>query len=219
MPSHFVHFNAEVELREIKSIVADCVFCKVKKVSHEVKILKVKNLKIRKCRECEIESFYLEDKRMFPNVSYGLPLPELVPNEIKKEFDEARAIAEKSVRCANILIRSCTELILMWIVEKRLPEKFVEFNGIKSLGGKIGELSKCKPDGINTKLFDMLSILSKYGNDNAHSIKEIDDSDTFESFETLYDFIHSITESVLLLNLQDEKVQKMKNKISNKNKV
>ena len=117
------------------------------------------------------------------------------------------------MKCGNILIRICTELILIWIVETRLPEKLEEFKGVKMIGKKIARLKEYNIDGINSKLFNMITILNKYGNDNAHSSREIDDSDTFESFEMLYNFIHRITENVLRLIEEDIQINQAQQKI------
>ena len=159
----------------------------------------------------------------------GEALPPEVPEEIRKDFDEARRIVNYSIRCAVVLLRICTEHILHWLVEERLPEKTNEMKSAKTLNAKINlivekknpntkeEVIKSKIDGISSKTFDMLHILKEYGNDNSHSIRKIDDSDTMEAFNDLSTFIISISKQIIFLNAEDEKIKQMNQNIAQKN--
>ncbi len=149
----------------------------------------------------------------------GKALSDEIPAEIRKDFNEARLVVNYSVRCANALLRICTETICHFIAEKFLDEEDKnKIIAVKILNNKISMLkSKVSNIRLNCKIFDMLTCLREYGNDNCHSIRKIEDSDSQESYDNLCSFIHSICENIISVIEDNKKIDEMKQKIHNKN--
>jgi hypothetical protein len=166
------------------------------------------------CNRCDYATFRFSNdaEQFYPIEPMGEPIHDFISEDIRKDFDEARLIANHSIRCANILLRICTEKILDFIGEKFMQEDIEKIKTSK-LFDKI-KIIKSKNPGLNTKVFTMIDILRKYGNDNAHSIREIDESDTIESFNILAKFIHHICKDIVNMIELDCDIEKMHNNIS-----
>lgn len=127
-------------------------------------------------------------------MSTEIPLPKNIPEDIQKDFDEASNVAIHSIRCRNVLLRTCVEKICKHIIEQFLSEKLVEYEKLNNLHRKLEFIKKNSPF-IDDSLHDMLSCIKCYGND-IHGHKKIEDSDTKEAFTDLQEFVQEICKEV-----------------------
>lgn len=173
-------------------------------------------LYLYRCRECKYNSIRVETEnpeQIYPIIPDDKPLRDGVPEDIKKDFDEARLIVNYSVRSAITLLRICVERILIYITEEFCDEETkIEVKKAGSVGKKREIIAKSGINGLNTKIFDMIKIIAHYGDDNAHPVQYLDDSGDKETFDDLSTFIHMITEDVLRKKEADEKINNMKSK-------
>ena len=199
-------------LQEIKCHPYPTLTLELYKILHQSQIKNIDingrdgKIVLKNCNHCEKNSLYFGNELIYPIVPKGEGLPKEVPEHIRKDFDEARLIVNYSVRCAVALLRICMEHILHLLVDQRLPEKSKEIRDILRPHLKIERVKSYKIDGINSRVFDMLGILKDYGNDNSHSIRKIDDSDTIEAFNILSAFIITMSGTIISLKNQDETI-------------
>ncbi len=197
------------------------VDCDAHFLSFTIGSTKYKNkLFIFECNRCKYVTYRHGNQdnaeQIFPIEPNGEPLSEKIPEEIRKDFDEARLVVNYSIRSANVLMRLCTEKICNFIGEiflKSNQEKIEK----EILNNKISIIkSKNNYIGLNLKIFDMLTVLQKYGNENAHAIRTISDSDTKESFDALHMFVHLICKNIIDILEADEKLDQMNKEIQKK---
>ena len=154
--------------------------------------------------------------QVYPIHPDGKPLDDVIPDDIKKDFDEARLIVNYSVRCANVLLRICIEKICNFIGDQFQ----ITFTEKDKLGHKIEKIKNNNSNiGLNSKIFDLLFIIKEYGNDNAHSMREISDSDSKESFDILSNFLHQISANIATILKTNEIVNNFNSKGNISNKV
>ena len=72
----------------------------------------------------------------------------------------------------------------------------------------------CEELNINKNITTMADIIREYGNDNCHSIREIQDSDTKETFDNLPEFIIYICNDIIYNEKINNHIMNMKNKIN-----
>ena len=169
------------------------------------------------CNNCGYVSLRNENGVQFhPIEPHGKDLDAKIPATIRKDFNEARLIAELSPRCANVLLRTCLEGLCNWIAEEFLDgEKKAKYPKEK-LNRKIDYI-KAHTTFVSDNPFvhKMMEIIKEYGNE-IHPIKKIDDSDTFESFKAMLLFIELICDKILLELKERETVNEYHPKISQK---
>lgn len=114
----------------------------------------ISNMDLSRCRHCDNVSIWVNETLVYPDSSRA-PLPNQdMPDEIIKDFNEARSIINKSPRAAAAMFRLCLQKLLIYLGGKGKIN-----NDIKDLVAK-GEL----PARI-TKSFDIVRII---GNESVH---------------------------------------------------
>ena len=137
-----------------------------------------------RCSHCNNDSLWLTDtnKMIYPLVSTA-PMPnEDLPDDIKEDFNEARAIAQLSPRGAAALLRLCLQ-------------KLCEHFGKKSMriDKAIEELVK---EGISLEVQQALDIVRLVGNNAVHP-GAIDLKENIETVNYLFDFINLIAQEMI----------------------
>jgi hypothetical protein len=170
------------------------------------------------CQYCNYESLRFGDKngteQFWPVARQGLDLNENTPKEIRKDFDEARMVVNHSVRAGNTLLRVCLEGICNWVAKEFLREDGSYPK--EKLNRKLEYLSKHCTEIFTKTVRQMSACIKEYGNDSAHAHKEIEDSDTEESFNQLKRFIEAICNKVCAELVSQAELDKMHNKIPEK---
>lgn len=186
------------------------------------------------CNNCRSESIYVENKIMLDDAptptQAGVhvstartvvllqkciypesPIPDILPTpsnfmpeDVKKIYNEAASVFDKSLRASGTLIRITLETLL---------KNHTEADPKSSLNIMIGQLSRTMPPFI-TEMMDNIRI---FGNSNAHAHKnelnkyrQINESENKEQVIELFNFVNLICDQMGLL----EKSHKMYEKIS-----
>lgn len=152
-----------------------------KKISSRI-IKKDKNSWIGCCRNCKKLTIWLandhnkESTMVYPTGS-AEPPNEYMPEDIQKDYCEAREIASLSPRAACVLLRLCIE-------------KICDDQGMKGDSLKI-KIKKMMEKGITPKIKDALTSVRLLGNDAAHP-REISLADNIYTATTLFTIVNYI---------------------------
>ena len=144
----------------------------------------VRNAKIATCNHCEKESFWIEEKMIYPNMVTVTLSPPDMPTNVKELYDEARLVSNLSPRSAATLLRVSLE---------RLTENLGETTG--NLNARISRLNA---KGLPENVIKGLDIVRIHGNDGAHSNQmDMDEQDTSEIVNKLFWMVNYIIEKVI----------------------
>ena len=198
------------------------------------------------CNNCGSESIYVENKMMVEDVPTPtqagisvntarnvillqkciypespipdiLPVPsESMPEDVKKIYNEAASVFNKSLRASGTLIRITLETLL---------KNHTEADANSSLNIMIGQLSRTMPSFI-TEMMDNNRV---FGNSNAHAheneldrYRQINETENKEQVIELFTFVNLICDQMGLLAKSHEMYERIpdtkKNQISKRNK-
>jgi hypothetical protein len=142
----------------------------------------VYNLNISKCYHCKKITVWVHDNIVFPPEKQGVPLNQDLPEDIIKDFEEARSIVGLSPRGAAALLRLCIQKLC-----KHLDEKGKNIDDdIKSLVSK----------GLNPLIQKSLDIVRVIGNEAVHP-GVIDLNDDRDTANKLFGLINSIADQMI----------------------
>jgi hypothetical protein len=140
------------------------------------------DVKIAWCMNCSKRTVWVLQELVYPRpLPAPLPNPDL-PDDIQKDYQEARAISAESPRGAAALLRLCIQKLC-----QRLGEPG------KDLNKDIGSLVK---KGLLPQVQKMLDSVRVIGNNAVHP-GEIDLNDTPEVAATLFRLVNAITEQMI----------------------
>ncbi|NQT01118.1 MAG: DUF4145 domain-containing protein [Planctomycetes bacterium] len=140
------------------------------------------NLYISKCYNCEKITVWVHDNIVFPPEKQGIPPNQDLPDEIIKDFEEARAIVGLSPRGAAALLRLCIQKLCVHLGEKG---KYIDTD-IASLVSK----------GLNPLVEKSLDIVRVIGNEAVHP-GVIDLNDDRDTVNRLFSLINSIADQMI----------------------
>lgn len=142
----------------------------------------VDNMHLSKCYNCDKIAVWVYGSLIFPSHKNGmLPNPDL-PDEITRDFEEARSIVDDSPRGASALLRLCVQKLCKHLGEKgRNIDK-----DIASLVAK----------GLNPVVQQSLDIVRVIGNESVHP-GSIDLNDDRETALRLFELVNAITEQMI----------------------
>ncbi len=156
-------------------------------------------------------------QQIYPIIHNGESIANEIPDDIKKDYNEACLVVNFSIRSAVVLLRICLERIIMHIATKcnndKLKTQILEAKNLKRKIELLFSSQNCEELNISQKIVDMADVIREYGNDNCHSIREIQDSDTKEAFDNLAEFIIYICNDIAYNETINKKLMDMKNKI------
>ena len=157
--------------------------------------LSVHNLYLSKCYNCEKIAVSVHEGLIFPSHKTGTqPNPDL-PDDITRDFEEARSIVDLAPRGAAALLRLCVQKLC-----KHLGEKG------KNIDADIAALVK---KGLNPVVQQSLDIVRVVGNESVHP-GTIDLNDDRETALRLFDLVNAITEQMIS---HPKKVQELYSKL------
>lgn len=132
------------------------------------------------CRHCDGHTIWVDGKLIYPfSGTAPLPNPDM-PDDVKKDYEEARSILSISPRGASALLRLAIQKLC-----KHLGEEG------KNINTDIGSLVK---KGLPTKLQQALDSVRVIGNNAVHP-GQIDVSDNIEIAHKLFVFINIICDN------------------------
>ncbi len=150
---------------------------------------------VSRCTHCKDYSFWVDEKLIFPSLSTA-PLPNIdVPEEIKKDYEEAREILNKSPRGAAALLRLCVQKLCGELGESG-----------KDINKDIGSLVE---KGLPIRVQQSLDIVRVIGNDAVHP-GQIDLKDDIETATKLFQLINIIVDAMIT---QPKEIDKMFNSL------
>ena len=141
----------------------------------------VGDFKTSLCAHCNKYMIWKGGKALYPLFG-NTPMPnDDIPDEIKRDYDEARIICKLSPRSACILLRLC--------IEKICDDKNAEGH---NLNDKI--IFLCKHN-LDPRIIERLDAIRVIGNNAAHPLT-MDLKDDVDTAETLFIIINQIAESL-----------------------
>jgi hypothetical protein len=142
----------------------------------------VYNLHLSQCYNCKKVAVWVHERLLFPGIKTGaLPNPDL-PEDILRDFEEAREIVDSSPRGAAALLRLCVQKLC-----KHLGEKGRNIDDdIASLVAK----------GLNPLVQKSLDIVRVIGNGAVHP-GVLDLRDDRSTAVLLFDLLNAITEQMI----------------------
>lgn len=149
----------------------------------------IPNLKTAKCRHCENASFWLNDKMVYPITGNIEMANQDLPEDIKKDYDEAKNIVNISPRGAAALLRLAVQKLCIHLGEKG-----------KNINADIESLVK---KGLPKTMQQALDSVRVIGNNAVHP-GTIDLNDKSEIAYALFGFVNIICE---VLISQPKKIQ------------
>lgn len=133
---------------------------------------------------------------VYPNQSVA-PLPsEDMPEDIRRDYEEARAVVNSSPRAAAALLRLATEKLVMHLLRD-------DYKG--NLNDGIAELVR---RGLPSKVHKALDSLRVIGNESVHP-GQIDLSDSQETAIALFQVLNLIVDHMLTAEKQIDEVYGM----------
>lgn len=151
----------------------------------------VNNLLISYCTNCNDYSLWLREKMIYPKSS-NTPLPhEDMPEDVKKDFLEARNIVNESSRGACALLRLSLQKLMPHLEEED-----------KNLNTAIGNLVK---NGLPVEIQQALDSVRVIGNEAVHP-GQLDLKDNVETALTLFELLNLVIDRMIA---QPKKIQEI----------
>jgi hypothetical protein len=143
---------------------------------------RVEGIEFCYCDHCRIPSIW-KDQKMIDPLEGGVPLPnDDLPEEIQKDFLEARKIVDASPRGATALLRLVLQKLMI-----ELGEKGKNIND---------DIASQVNQGLSPKVQEALDVIRIYGNDSVHP-GQVDIKDDKDTAITLFKLTNFIAEEML----------------------
>lgn len=142
----------------------------------------VTNLNLSKCYHCKKVSVWVHKNLIFPTRKSGAKPNTDLPEEIIKDFEEARSIVENSPRGAAALLRLCIQKLCIHLGEAG-----------KKIDQDIAELVK---KGLSPTVQKSLDIVRVIGNESVHP-GTVDLNDDRDTALALFDLVNAITDQMI----------------------
>ena len=155
---------------------------------------------VAQCSHCQNVSLWIDDKQVYPPASSAPPPNSDLPDGLRKDFEEARAILHYSPRGAAALLRLVTQKLC-----RELGEAGNNLNDdIRRLGKK----------GLNQGIIDALDSVRVIGNNAVHP-GEMDLSDDVETATALFELVNIVVEKMIS---DPKKIQSIRSSIPARDK-
>ena len=140
------------------------------------------NVHLSKCYNCGKISIWVHDKLIYPNNKIDIKPNSDLPDDIKKDFEEARESLNVSPRGSAALLRLCIQKLCVFLGEKG-----------KNIDDDIRELVQ---KGLNPIIQKSLDIVRVIGNEAVHP-GEMNISDDRDISMRLFVLVNSIAEQMI----------------------
>lgn len=148
----------------------------------DVQGLHISGLYTARCARCNAYSVWWYSEILYPATTPVLPPSSDLPIDVKKDYEEAAQIVQKSPRAAAALLRLAIQKLCVHLG-----------GGGKNLNTDIAKLVKV---GLPEKVQKMLDIVRVIGNHSVHA-GTIDLNDNPQSAEALFRLINIIAEKMI----------------------
>lgn len=142
----------------------------------------VLNLNISDCFSCRRKAVWLHERLVYPLVKADISPAADLPEEIRGDFEEARAVFEASPRAAAALLRLCIEKLC----------GVLQAEG-KTLDAKIGDLVS---KGLDSKIQRSLDAVRVIGNHSVHP-GSLNINDNRNIAQMLFQLVNLIVEKTI----------------------
>ena len=150
--------------------------------SREYHLSSLVNVFISECDKCKKIIIWSREKILYPDCGVGLPPHTDLPDDIRNDFNEARAIFIRSPRGAAALLRLCIQKLC------------------KHLGGSGKDINddirKFVNKGLDPRVQKALDVVRVIGNNAVHPGK-IDLNDSPEQAKNLFELVNLITDIMI----------------------
>lgn len=140
------------------------------------------NIHLSKCYHCKKIAVWIHGNLLFPNEKIGIAPNQDLPDEILRDFEEARSILGDSPRGAAALLRLCVQKLCIHLGEKG-----------KNIDDDIARLVA---KGLNPLVQKSLDIVRVIGNEAVHP-GVIDLNDDRDTASQLLNLINSIVDQMI----------------------
>jgi hypothetical protein len=135
------------------------------------------NVHVSECHSCGGLAIWHHDTILYPHQRYEVEANPDLPDEIREDFDEARAILDLSPRGAAALLRLCVQKLCIHLGKAG-----------KNIDDDIASLVK---DGLNVRVQQALDIVRVIGNEAVHP-GQMDLKDDRDTAAVLFDLVNRI---------------------------
>lgn len=144
--------------------------------------LSIWNLNLSKCFNCDKSSIWIYDRLIYPSAGHAPPANPDMPDDIRRDYDEASAILELSPRGAAALIRLGIQKLC-----KELGQKGENINQ---------DIAELVAGGLDIRLQQALDVVRVIGNNAVHP-GQIDLRDDRATAEMLFKLINLIIDKLV----------------------
>lgn len=144
--------------------------------------ISVHNLHLSKCYNCEKIAVWVHERLIYPEHKTGTRPNADLPDEITKDFEEARGIVDASPRGAAALLRLCVQKLC-----KHLGEKGANIDA---------DIASLVKKGLNPVVQQSLDIVRVIGNESVHP-GAIDLNDDRETALRLFELVNAIADQMI----------------------
>lgn len=140
------------------------------------------NLHLSQCFSCSEFAVWIGEKMIFPPRRLSIPPNADLPDDIKADFNEARAIIDESPRGAAALLRLAVQKLCKYLGQPG-----------KDINSDIGALVR---NGLNPIVQQALDSVRVIGNESVHP-GELDLRDNPEIAHTLFSLVNTIADQLI----------------------
>ncbi len=169
-----------IHLEWCKKMISGLIFFEKRLTSYPD--YSAENLHLSKCYHCKKIAVWIHSNLIFPNKKIGVMPNQDLPNEVLRDFEEARSILGESPRGAAALLRLCVQKLCIHLGEKG-----------KNIDDDIASLVK---KGLNPLVQKSLDIVRVIGNEAVHP-GVIDLNDDRDTASQLLNLINSIADQMI----------------------
>lgn len=163
-----------------EKIMSGVIFLE-EKYTHEF-VDSLHNVWLSKCYSCKKLSIWVHDRLIFPSVRQGEEPNADLPEELRADFEEARAVLDLSPRAAAALLRLCIEKLCQKVGD---PKKGIDQN--------IAYLVK---NGLDVRIQQALDVVRVIGNEAVHP-GQVDLRDNRETALKLFALVNMISHHLI----------------------
>lgn len=142
----------------------------------------VDGMKLSKCSHCSKYTIWVDGTIVYPSATTAPLAHEAMPEELQREYAEARDVVELSPRASAALLRLCIQKLCVYLGQPG-----------KNLNDDIGALVR---GGLPARVRDALDVVRVLGNNAVHP-GEMDGGDDRGTALALFDLVNMIVDKMI----------------------
>lgn len=172
----------DAEERNVMEFIASNIPFLWEKEDYEGYEFELHNASIAKCFSCKYISFWVGENLIYPIVGNAPPPNSDLPDDIRRDYNEASSILDRSPRGAAALLRLAIQKLC-----KHLGQSGENIND---------DIAQLVSDGLDPRIQKALDAIRVIGNNAVHP-GHIDLKDDRETGETLFHLVNVITDKMI----------------------